>query len=110
VDSWKTRLESREVEQNKAARAFLELLDWLRLVFLQDAPFFMAEFPDHPIFEFSIFHSLDFLAFAAYVQEASCSDTQADPHNIAIEKAIPAISEKLQILATHVSTIDHLST
>ena len=70
----------------------------------------MAEFPDHPIFESSIFHSLDFLAFATRVREASCSDTQADPHRIAIEKAIPAVSEKLQILATQVSTTDRLST
>ena len=67
VDSWKARLESREAEQNKAAGAFLELLDWLRLVLLQDAPFFMAEFLDHPIFQSSIFHSLDFLAFASRV-------------------------------------------
>ena len=70
----------------------------------------MAEFPDHPIFQSSIFHSLDFLAFATRVREASCSDTQEDPHSIAIEKAIPAVSEKLQILSTQLSTTHRLST
>jgi len=107
VESWKARLESREAEQDKAAGAFLELLSWLRLVLLQDAPFLMAEFPDHPIFESSVFHSLEFSVFAARVRETS-RDIQ-DPHSIAIEKAIPAISEKLRILAAQLSTIDRLS-
>src|SRR3982074_1389023 len=70
----------------------------------------MAEFPDHPIFQSSIFHSLDSLAFATRVREASCSDTQEDLHSIAIEKAIPAVSEELQILATQLSTTHRLST
>jgi hypothetical protein len=108
VDSWKARLESREAEQNKAAGAFLELLDWLRLVLLQDAPFLMAKFPDHPIFQSSIFHSLEFSAFAARVRQASC-DIQEDPHHIAIEKAIPAVSEKLCTLAAQLSTTDRLN-
>ena len=108
MDSWKAKIESKEAEQNKAAGAFLELLDWLRLILLQDAPFLMAEFPDHPIFESSVFHSFEFSVFAARVREASC-DIQEDPHSIAIEKAIPAVSEKLRTLTTQLSTTDRLS-
>jgi hypothetical protein len=108
VKSWKARLESREVEQNKAAGAFLELLSWLCLVLLQDAPFLMAEFPDHPIFESSVFRSLEFSIFAARIRDAS-RDIQEDPHSIAIEKAIPAVSEKLRILVTQLSATDRLS-
>ena len=108
MDSWKAKIESKEAEQNKAAGAFLELLDWLRLILLQDAPFLMAEFPDHPIFESSVFHSFEFSVFAARVREASC-DIQEDPHSIAIEKAIPAVSEKLRTLTAQLSTTDRLS-
>lgn len=107
VDSRRARLESKEVEQNKAAGAFLELLDWLRLVLLQDAPFLMAAFPDHPIFECPIFHSLEFSVFAARVREAS-RGVQEDPRSVAIEKAIPAVSEKLRTLATQLSTTESL--
>ena len=102
IESWKARLESGEAEQNKAAGAFLELLDWLRLVLLQDAPFLLAEYPEHPIFQSSVFHSLEFSIFAARVRETS-HDIQEDPHSVAIEKAIPAVSEKLRTLATQLA-------
>jgi hypothetical protein len=108
VDSWKARLASGQAEQNKAAGAFLELLDWLRLVLLQDAPFLLAEFPDHPLFEASIWHSHEFLAFAARVREA-CHSIQEDPHSLAIEKAIPSVSEKLRTVATQLSAHDRLA-
>ncbi|XP_044715316.1 centromere DNA-binding protein complex CBF3 subunit [Hirsutella rhossiliensis] len=39
------------VEQNMAAGAFLELLEWLREVLLQDAVFLRESYPDHPIFQ-----------------------------------------------------------
>ena len=109
VESWKARLESGEAEQNKAAGAFLELLSWLRLVLLQDAPFLLAEFPDHPVFESPIFHSLEFSIFAARVREVN-RDIQEDPHSIAIEKAMPAVSGKLRTLATQLAAAERLNT
>jgi hypothetical protein len=47
-------------QPNKAAYQFLELLEWLRDVFLQDAPFLQAAFPTHPIWDDPLFAYSDY--------------------------------------------------
>jgi hypothetical protein len=107
LDSWKARLDSGDIEQNKAAGAFIELLYWLRQVLLQDAALLLTDFPDHPLFEAPIFHSLEFSVFAARVRE-SCNGIREDPQSLAIEKTIPAVSEKLRTLATQLQASERL--
>ncbi|KAM4061521.1 centromere DNA-binding protein complex CBF3 subunit, domain 2 domain-containing protein [Hirsutella rhossiliensis] len=51
--------------QNMAAGAFLELLEWLREVLLQDAVFLRESYPDHPIFQDPVFSCPEFEAFAS---------------------------------------------
>ena len=87
------------MEQNKAAGAFLELLEWLREVLLQDAVFFIQEYPDHPIFKDPVFSSPEFAAFAHHVREV-CQEAHKDSHVMAIQKAVPAVAEKLHSIAT----------
>jgi hypothetical protein len=53
-----------DVEFNMAAGAFLELLEWLREVLLQDAVFLREYYPNHPIFQESVFRCSEFEAFA----------------------------------------------
>ena len=67
LDQWQEKFDTRAIDQNKAAGAFMELLYWLRLIILQDAPFLMSDFPGHPLFKHPVFHSLDFTIFAAHV-------------------------------------------
>ncbi|KAM4063862.1 centromere DNA-binding protein complex CBF3 subunit [Hirsutella rhossiliensis] len=85
------------VEQNMAAGAFLELLEWLREVLLQDAVFLRESYPDHPIFQDPVFSCPEFEAFASKVQD-TCTRDHEDSHTTVIQKAIPVVAEKLRTL------------
>jgi hypothetical protein len=104
LDRWKEAFDrpsvsTISVEPNKAAGAFLELLEWLREVLLQDAVFLIQEYPDHPVFHDPVFSSPEFAAFASRVRE-TCQETHEDSHAIAIQKAVPAVAEKLRDVST----------
>ncbi|KAM4064097.1 centromere DNA-binding protein complex CBF3 subunit [Hirsutella rhossiliensis] len=73
------------VEQNMAAGAFLELLEWLREVLLQDAVFLRESYPDHPIFQDPVFSCPEFEAFASKVQD-TCTRDHEDSHTTVIQK------------------------
>ncbi|KAM4056651.1 transcriptional activator of glycolytic enzymes domain-containing protein [Hirsutella rhossiliensis] len=62
-----------------AAGAFLELLEWLREVLLQDAVFLRESYPDHPIFQDPVFSCPEFEAFASKVQD-TCTRDHEDSH------------------------------
>ena len=55
------------VDENLAAGAWLELMQWLRVVLLQDAVFLRKLFPSHPIFKDPLFSTPYFEDFAATV-------------------------------------------
>ncbi|KAM4066330.1 centromere DNA-binding protein complex CBF3 subunit [Hirsutella rhossiliensis] len=80
-----------------AAGAFLELLEWLREVLLQDAVFLRESYPDHPIFQDPVFSCPEFEAFASKVQD-TCTRDHEDSHTTVIQKAIPVVAEKLRTL------------
>lgn len=86
------------IAPNKAAGAFLELLCWLREVLLQDAAFLIQLYPDHPLFKHPIFSSREFLGFASEVRAAS-EELHRDSYTETIQKAMPAVSDKLQAMA-----------
>ncbi|KAK4117934.1 hypothetical protein N657DRAFT_541048, partial [Parathielavia appendiculata] len=106
LDYWRERHDAPEgspiaatVQQDKAAGAFLELLDWLREVILQDAVFLKPLFPNHPIFRDPLFQDPEFEQYAARVREI-CSQVHEDSHQTAIEKTIPSVAEKLRTIST----------
>ncbi|XP_044715179.1 centromere DNA-binding protein complex CBF3 subunit [Hirsutella rhossiliensis] len=89
LDKWKEAHSSPfsdlGVEQNMAAGAFLELLEWLREVLLQDAVFLRESYPDHPIFQDPVFSCPEFEAFASKVQD-TCTRDHEDSHTTVIQK------------------------
>lgn len=85
------------VEESVATGAFLELLDWLRLVLLQDSVFFYQKYPDHPIFQELLFRRPEYSVFVEQVLNA-CSEAHKDSHALAIEKVVPAVAEKLRVV------------
>lgn len=99
LDTWKEVHDtaSLAVEPNKAAGAFLELLSWLREVLLQDAVFLRKHYPQHPIFRDPVFKSREFAAFAAQVEDA-CRTAEEDSYVATLDRAIPAVAEKLRSL------------
>lgn len=95
---------SEVVEPNLAAGGFLELLDKLRDVFLQDSVFRRREHPAHPIFRDPLFSTAEYAGFATAVEAAADTIRHEDPHLVAIEKAIPSVNERLRSIASVMQT------
>lgn len=104
LDKWKQAhdADSPSVEANRAAGAFLELLGWLRTVLLQDAVFLRKHYPLHPLFQDPVFRSAEFATFAQYVEDA-CRAAEEDSYMATIDRAIPAVAEKLRALSSQQS-------
>jgi hypothetical protein len=92
------------VEPNLAAGGFLELLDKLRDVFLQDSVFVRRDHPHHPLFHDALFASPEYASFATAVLAAADTLRHEDPHLVAIEKAIPSVSERLRSITSVIQT------
>jgi hypothetical protein len=69
--------------------------------------FFIQKYPDHLIFKDLVFLSPEFAAFAHYIQEV-CQEAYKDSHAIAIQKAVPAVVEKLHSIAAQQLSIEKL--
>jgi hypothetical protein len=103
LDRWQAAHQGRPdavdlVEPNLAAGGFLELLQRLRSVFLQDSVLWRAEFPGHPIFQTPLFISPEYKAFERQVKAALAVTIEQDPYAIAIQKAIPAVNDRLRTM------------
>jgi hypothetical protein len=86
------------VEPNLAAGGFLELLQRLRAVFLQDSVLWRMEFPGHPIFQDPLFETAEYKAFELDIRGAISAAVEEDPHSIAIQKAVPAVNDRLRTM------------
>ena len=56
------------------------------------------EFPGHPIFQGPVFKTSEYRAFELQVRAALAVAVEQDPHAIAIQKAIPAVNDRLRIM------------
>ncbi|KJZ68994.1 hypothetical protein HIM_11610 [Hirsutella minnesotensis 3608] len=112
LDKWKeahsSPLPDFGVEQNMAAGAFLELMEWLREVLLQDAVFLRESYPDHPLFQDPVFSCPEFAAFASKVR-GTCTRAREDSHSTAIQKAMPVVAEKLRTVLTQQVAAEQLA-
>ncbi|KAH8790558.1 hypothetical protein BGZ57DRAFT_753271, partial [Hyaloscypha finlandica] len=87
-------------EPNLVASGFLELLNKLRDVFLQDSIFLRRDHPGHPIFRDALFASVEYASFAMAVLVAADTLCHEDPHLVVIEKAIPSVNERLRSMTS----------
>jgi hypothetical protein len=87
-----------QVAPNLAAGGFLELLQRLRSVFLQDSVLWRQDFPQHPIFRDPLFQTADYRAFELSVRGALAIAVKEDPHSLAIQKAVPALNDRLRTM------------
>jgi hypothetical protein len=92
------------VEPNIAAGGFLELLQRLRTVFLQDSVLWRMEFPGHPIFRDPLFQTAEYKAFELDIHAAVTTAAEEDPHSIAIQRAIPAVNDRLRTMTAAIQT------
>jgi hypothetical protein len=74
-----------------AGKEFLDLLDWLRDILLQDAPVLQRQFPLFPLWRHPIFCHPDWRCFADNVLVAH--NTADEPINMRIRKVLPDLEE-----------------
>jgi hypothetical protein len=67
-------------------------------VFLQDSVLWRQEFPQHPIFRDPLFQTADYRAFELSVRGALAIAVEEDPHSLAIQKAVPALNDRLRTM------------
>lgn len=75
-----------------------------------------AEFPGHPIFQDPLFQTPEYRTFEVRVKGALAIAVEQDPHSIAIQKAIPAVCDRLRTMtgiiqngqATHAEALSSL--
>ncbi|KAL2277619.1 hypothetical protein FJTKL_15299 [Diaporthe vaccinii] len=82
------------ISRNKATAAFIELLKWLRDVFLQDAVFLQQEYPKHPIFSDSLFRTTEWEEFATQVRDQQATQHQHS-HYEQIKAVMPIVAERM---------------
>ena len=87
------KIVSGQCQDTIAARGFLELLDRMRTVVLQDSVLMISEHPQHPIWKHEIFSSDLYRIFAQNLKQSF--QTSSDPAETVLQKAMPALSEKL---------------
>jgi len=93
LDSWvEGYRRSPEVSTDLATGAFLELMEWLRSVILQDATFLKEAFPAHALWKEPAFNSHEFAAFALQVRNA-CTVAEEDSWYTSVRKAVPAVAD-----------------
>jgi len=56
------------------------------------------EFPQHPIFKHPLFHTAEYKAFELSVCGALALAVTEDPYSIAIQKAVPALNDRLRTM------------
>lgn len=58
-----------------------------------------TEFPQHPIFQAPLFRTAEYKAFELGMHASLAVAVDEDPHSIAIEKAVPALNDRLRTMA-----------
>eukprot|EP01135_Chromosphaera_perkinsii_P006180 Nk52_evm1s438 gene=Nk52_evmTU1s438 len=76
-----------------SAQSFIELLDYLREVFIQDSPKLMAQYPGHFIFAHPIFKSKEYDEFLDDYGEVM---EQPDPSEVNLTNALPELMDYLK--------------
>ena len=66
--------------------------------YIQDSVLWRIEFPGHPIFQDPVFETSEYRAFELRVRGALAIAVEQDPHTIAIQKAIPAVNDRLRTM------------
>lgn len=93
VESWMEKMDTGLCEQSIAGGGFLQLLQYLRGVILQDAVILQLVFPGHPIWNHTVFKSDEFNRFRDALN--SSLRTSVDPTEQQLQKALPLLSAKL---------------
>ncbi|ETI55557.1 hypothetical protein F443_01771 [Phytophthora nicotianae P1569] len=94
VEKWQHAINDGKAEQSIAAGGFLELLQYLRKVILQDAVFLQDFPPHHPVWQHDIFSSDEFMKFKGETRKTIY--TMENPADQRLQKAMPILKARLE--------------
>ncbi|KAE8213934.1 hypothetical protein CF319_g9129, partial [Tilletia indica] len=110
ADSILSDVEAGKHERDLAAQGFLRLLQYLRIIILQDVVALRRTHPHMPILSNPIFASAEFLAFERELTPAL--DTPEKPVSVAVVEALPELAHFLSAVQNNQiaqsQTIEHL--
>ncbi|KAJ5605348.1 short-chain dehydrogenase [Penicillium lagena] len=85
-----------EDRDDMAAQGFLQLLNQLRIILLQDSVLLQAQFPQHSMWDDPIFAREDYTTFAEQIRQSLlCTET---PQEIQLRQTLPIIADSLIVL------------
>jgi hypothetical protein len=93
VEEWQAKMTSGACEQSIAGGGFLELLQYLRVMLLEDAVVLQEDMPLHPMWKHPIFRSDEYRKFKGDQLEAL--RRVVDPTEVQLEKAMPLLKSKI---------------
>ncbi|CAD7067501.1 unnamed protein product, partial [Tilletia caries] len=86
-------IEQGRLEKDLAAQGFLRLLVYLRTVLVQDAVVMRKQFPQHPIFQHTIFADPLFIDYAKNLEVAL--DKNERPLSVSVQEILPEVHRYL---------------
>lgn len=88
--------QEQEDRDDIAAQGFLQLLNQLRIILLQDSVLLQAQFPGHSMWDDPIFAREDYTTFAEQIRQSLlCTET---PQEIQLRQTLPIIADRLSVL------------
>ena len=82
------------MERTIAVQGFISLLQYLRVVVLQDVANFSRKYLSHPLFQLSLFRSEQFLTFRRELEEAMSAEE--DPTESNLRRFLPSVDRQNQ--------------
>ena len=95
-ESWEYQRSIPVAVRDRAAQAFLETLEWLRIVILQDAVILSEKYPDSPLWKKRPFDLPEFQSFKKLALRKMEEDVH--PEHVQLQRTIPLVADRLNIL------------
>lgn len=96
-ESWEYLRSIPVKERDRAAQAFLETLEWLRIVILQDGVILSEKYPNSPLWKNRPFNLPEFQSFKRLALRKM--EDEVHPEHVQLQRTIPLIADRLKLLS-----------
>jgi hypothetical protein len=101
LDLWKNRLATGELEISLSLSGFFDLLDYFRIVILQDSVILRQKYPHLFIWNHPLFSSQEYLSFEGELQNAMRN--APEPQMATITQLVPEIAQSINNISAEVA-------
>lgn len=93
-----------EIDDGLAARSFLLLVRWMRVIIIQDSVFLMRRYPRHQLWLHDLFTCESYKEYAAKQLEVTRAASVDDPNTNRLDKVAPHISSTIRTWGQEIHT------